>query len=150
METPMETTHYHTVQVQRTVSGAVEDVWQAWADPIKIAHWFTEEAEQDLRVGGRYRNSDGDEGEYLEVQPPNRLKFTWEQPDYAPGSIVTVELSAGEQEKTTVVEVLHQQVHCDDADDLQTGWQWALDSLQRYMITGLGIRFEEWMMMQSQ
>ncbi|MBL7987368.1 MAG: SRPBCC domain-containing protein [Chlorobi bacterium] len=144
----METSHYHTVQVQRVVHGTPEEVWGAWTDSVKIAHWFTEEAEQDVRVGGRYRNSDGDEGTYLIVESPHRLKFTWDQPDYSPGSLVTVEISAGEEEGTTVVQVLHENIHCDDADDLQTGWQWGLDSLQRYMITGLGIRFEEWAAMQ--
>lgn len=140
----METSHYHTVHVQRVVNGTPEEVWSAWVDPVKIAHWFTEESEQDVRVGGRYRNSDGDEGTYLIVESPHRLKFTWDQPDYSPGSLVTVEISPGQEEGATVVEVLHQNIHCDDADDLQTGWQWALDSLQRYMVTGLGIRFEEW------
>lgn len=137
-----DTSHYHLVGAARRVSAPVERVWEAWTDPNQLACWFTEHAEQDLRVGGRYRNSDGDEGEFLEIAPPNRLRFTWEQPDYASGGIVTVELAA--VDGGTIVQIEHANVSCDDAEDLEVGWNWSLDSLVSYIQTGIGIPFEQW------
>jgi uncharacterized protein YndB with AHSA1/START domain len=125
-----DTRHFHLVAAARKVSAPLESVWRAWTEPDRLAGWFTERAEVDLRVGGRYRNSDGDEGEYLEIAPPERLRFTWEQPDYAPGGIVTVELAAADG--ATLVRVEHANVSCDDAEDLELGWNLSLDALAKY------------------
>jgi uncharacterized protein YndB with AHSA1/START domain len=64
-------------------------VFDAWTKPEHLERWFglrTEktEAEVDLRVGGSYRYVLGDgaggemviAGEYLEIQPPERLVCT--------------------------------------------------------------------------
>jgi uncharacterized protein YndB with AHSA1/START domain len=133
------TGHDHTVRAARRVTASPETVWSAWADPDRLAHWFTTHAEQDLRVGGRYRNGDGDEGEFLEIVPGRRLKFTWEQADYAPGSDVTVEIIPADNGGTEIY-VEHAHIACDDTEDLETGWNWALDSLVSYLTTGMGIR----------
>jgi uncharacterized protein YndB with AHSA1/START domain len=137
-----DTSHYHLVAAARHVSAPIEQVWEAWTDPHQLANWFTEHAEIDLRVGGRYRNSDGDEGEYLEVLPPRRLRFTWEQPDYAPGGVVAVELAPADE--GTIIHVEHANVACDDAEDLEIGWNWSLDSLVSFLESGIGISFEQW------
>lgn len=72
-------------------------VFKALTEPTALAQWWgpsgftTPAIEIDLRVGGRYRFSmqppDGDlfhlSGQYLEIDPPNRLTYTfrWEEPD---------------------------------------------------------------------
>jgi uncharacterized protein YndB with AHSA1/START domain len=137
-----DTGHHHLIAAARHVSAPLEQVWDAWTDPNRLACWFTEQAEVDLRVGGRYRNSDGDEGEYLEIVPHQRLRFTWEQADYAPGSVVTVELAAADE--GTIVRLEHANVACDDTEDLEIGWNWSLDSLVSYLHSGMGITFEQW------
>jgi len=66
-------------------------------EPARLAAWWgprgftTPEAALDLRAGGRYRFTmqppDGEpfhlSGEFLEVDPPSRLVYTfrWEEPD---------------------------------------------------------------------
>ena len=73
-----------------------ESVFRALTDPAALATWWgpagftTQVLELDLGVGGRYRfamrPSDGDlfhlTGEFIEVDPPRRLaySFRWEEP----------------------------------------------------------------------
>jgi uncharacterized protein YndB with AHSA1/START domain len=73
-----------------------EKVFRMLTEPIEMARWwgprgFTlPETELDLRVAGRYRFSmqppDGDlfhlSGEFLEIDPPSRLVYTfgWDEP----------------------------------------------------------------------
>src|SRR5687768_5134318 len=82
--------HSHSVALQRIIHAPLPRLWHAWTDAGELAKWFTDEATIDFRVGGRYSNSDGDTGEYLEIVPEELIRFTWEQPDYAAGGIVTV------------------------------------------------------------
>jgi uncharacterized protein YndB with AHSA1/START domain len=131
------------VIVERSISVPVERAYHAWADPAQVAAWFTTHAEQDVRVGGRYSNADGDSGEYLEVQPGERLRFTWEQPKAAPGSNVTVEF-VPEAEDIVTVRITHNDLTADDVAGLQDGWDWALDSLKSYLETGAPVTFEDW------
>jgi len=138
-----ETAHFHAIIVARRIDVPVEEVWAAWVEPDRISRWFSPDTEQDVRVGGRYRNGDGDEGEFLEVVPNRRLKFTWEQPDYAPGSFVIVDLLPS-SDGSTEVRVEHANVACDDAGDLELGWNWSIDSLDSYLRTGTVISFETW------
>jgi uncharacterized protein YndB with AHSA1/START domain len=72
-------------------------VFRALTDPDEVAKWWgprgftSPNIDWDLRVGGRYRIAmqppDGDlfhlSGEFRELDPPNRLAYTfvWEEPD---------------------------------------------------------------------
>lgn len=113
----------------------LQRLWDAWADPAMLGNWFTEEAEQDFRVGGCYSNSDGDRGEFLAIEPLDTISFTWEQPDYAPGGVVTVRFRPlGDQVSELVLE--HTGIACDDEADLRTAWTMALDGLRLWLETG--------------
>lgn len=143
-----DTAHFHAIIVARRVDVPVETAWAAWVEPERISQWFSQDTEQDVRVGGRYRNGDGDEGEFLEVLPFRRLKFTWEQSDYTPGSFVVVDFLSLD-DGATEVRVEHANVACDDAGDLELGWNWSIDSLVSYLETGTVIPFETWAAMRG-
>lgn len=85
-----------------------ERVFDAWLDPEMLKKFVTPgpgmtvpEAETDPRKGGRFRivmraPEAGDMphgGEYLEIDRPNRLVFTWESPYSVEGSTVTLEFT---------------------------------------------------------
>ena len=84
-------------ELSRIVEASPQRVFEAMTDPEQVAQWwgpegFTcPEVTLDAKVGGAYRIAmqppEGElfhlAGEYLEVQPPTRLAYTfrWEPPD---------------------------------------------------------------------
>ena len=83
-------------------------VYQAWADPAHLSQWLNPKditcrsVSADLKVGGQYRITmdcgKGDHiafGEYLEIIPNERLRFTWHWDHYAmPDSVITLTFEA--------------------------------------------------------
>ena len=60
---------------------ARHEVWQALTDPDRLADWFANAAEVELRPGGRarFRWSNGEERDatITDVEPEERLAFRW-------------------------------------------------------------------------
>lgn len=85
------------LEQQRTLAAPVERIFLLMTQPAELAKWWgphgftTQEIELDLKVGGVYRFTmkppDGEAfhlaGEFLEIDPPGKLVFTfrWEEPD---------------------------------------------------------------------
>ncbi len=59
-----------------------EDVWEALTKPERLAEWFANDVDLDLRPGGgaSFRWSNGEErhATVTEVEPRRRLAFEWE------------------------------------------------------------------------
>ena len=76
---------------ERVFDAPREKVWQAFTDPAIVPHWWgkhgtiTQVEEMDVRPGGKWRYVSKDEGredvvffgEYLEVTPPERFRWTF-------------------------------------------------------------------------
>lgn len=123
-----------------------ERVYAALTDPSALAQWWgpagftTPGIELDLRVGGRYRFDmqppDGDlfhlAGEFLEVEPPTRLTYTfrWEEPD--PDDVETVvTLSLGSRGDATEMALRQGEFATDARLALhRAGWADSLDKLR--------------------
>ncbi|MDB5099510.1 MAG: hypothetical protein JWM80_3931 [Cyanobacteria bacterium RYN_339] len=91
------------ITVTHRFSASPERVFDAWLDPAKIANWMVAPArkmmgtedeclkiEVDARPGGKFsfvvRRAGEDldhTGDYLEVDRPRRLAFTWGVPKYS-------------------------------------------------------------------
>jgi len=85
------------LELSHPLDATREQVFSALVDPAELVKWWgpsgftTPEIELDLRVGGGYRLGmqppDGAlfhlAGEFLEIDPPSRLAYTfrWEEPD---------------------------------------------------------------------
>jgi len=78
------------IVIRRFLAAPRERVFAAWLDPLSLARWMrpsaeaTATAEVDPRAGGRFRivmTHSGvvteHTGEYLVIEPPARLSFTW-------------------------------------------------------------------------
>jgi uncharacterized protein YndB with AHSA1/START domain len=130
------------VRVRRRLAAAPERVFAAWTDPAMVAIWMPapEEgemvrAELDLRVGGRFRfvvRRQGEEiaheGEYLEIDPPRRLVFTWTVPRYGAGmSRVAIDIVASDRETALILS--HEPVTADLVTQTRRGWIAIVDAI---------------------
>lgn len=129
------------IRVERTFNATRDRVWQALTDPELIAQWWSpspgrlEVERMEVRRGGRWRfvthgpkGSDGFEGRYREVTPPERLVYTFEW-DGMPGHVAveTMILEDLGDGRTRVIAI--QQFHTTDERDgmLQSGMQEGID-----------------------
>ena len=113
-----------SVTVSRVLSAPRELVYRAWVEPEQFAYWFGAELEVpqetlslDVRPGGPWTATmlQGDEkllfaGEYLEVEPPSRLKMTFEDTFNTPPTDETQTLTVTFSEVADGTEVTLTQV----------------------------------------
>ena len=103
--------------ITRDFAAPRERLWRAWTDPDEAPHWFhpsgltTPRAtvDYDLRVVGTYRytmvEADGTEyptgGRYREIEEPERLVFTWGDPDDPDDSLPVITVTLAEHDGGT-------------------------------------------------
>ena len=118
------------VDVERRIAATPGEVFTYLTDPEKYTRWKGEQAELDPRPGGLYRVRMGPDavalGEYVEVEPPTRVVFTWGwegSGDVPPGS-TTVEITLREDGDGTLLRLRHTGFPSDaDADLHREGWE---------------------------
>jgi uncharacterized protein YndB with AHSA1/START domain len=118
------------VDVERRIAATPDEVFTYLTDPEKYTRWKGERAELDPRPGGLYRVRIGPDavalGEYVEVEPPSRVVFTWGwegSGDVPPGS-TTVEITLRRDGDGTLLRLRHTGLPSDaDADLHREGWE---------------------------
>lgn len=130
------------LEVETRVRARPETVFAFFTDPDKYRHWMGIDAELDPRPGGVYRvNVTGQNvvrGEYLEIDPPRRIVFTWgfEHDTHLPPGSTTVEVTLHEDGDATIVRVRHSGLPTDQSRaEHEQGWQ---HYLQRLSVAGSG------------
>jgi len=131
-----------TVRITRSFDASPEEVFDAWLDPKKAKKFLFAtpsgqmvRAEIDARVGGRFvfvDRRDGEEvehtGEYLEIDRPRRLVFTFGVPQYTSEfTKVIIEITA--RSKGCDLVLIHEGVWEDYATRTESGWNMILDEL---------------------
>lgn len=138
------------LRITRTFRASREKVFRAWTEPEALKRWFAPDDAFDTRIlhfdprpGGRYRIDmrKGDvshivAGEYREVNPPERLVFTWKWENHpergTEDTIVTLEFL--DHGGSTELVLTHERFP--DAairDDHNKGWTGCLDRLGVYI-----------------
>ena len=128
-------------------------VWDMWTKPEKMAEWWgvppiaatLDTIKLDVRPGGKFQadmvnGTDGTvlpfRGTYLEVDPPRKLVFTFEDPANPTNTDVeTVTVSFIDKAGTTQM-TLHQVGHLpveQYTDGLQKGYSAFFDRMARYL-----------------
>jgi uncharacterized protein YndB with AHSA1/START domain len=136
-----------TLVVRRVIPVPRERVFQAWLDPASLVQWMRPggmtdaTAEVDPRVGGKFRivMIEGPKryehtGEYLAIEPPERLEFTWisEATDHRP-TVVTIQFLKRDAGGTELV-LTHRRLPAKQVESHRSGWT---DILQRLSGAGL-------------
>ena len=131
-----------TLVVRRTIPVPRERVFAAWLDPASLAQWMRPRGmsdarvEVDARVGGKFRilMFQGREefehtGEYLLIDPPARLSFTWisEATDHRPTE-VTIEFL--ERSGGTELVLTHRLLPAKQVESHRSGWSDIMVNLQ--------------------
>jgi len=132
------------LQISRRYDDSPEHVFDAWLDPARAGRWLFASptgrmvrVELDARVGGHFtitRRDEGEDtehvGEYLEVDRPQRLVFTFGVPRYdegAPPTRVTVHV---EPDRTgSVLTLTHEGVPPEWTPQTLEGWEKMLEGL---------------------
>ncbi len=136
-----------TVRVSRRFEASPERVFDAWLDAQSAGRWLfaTPEGEMvrveiDARVGGRFvlvdRRSGEDiehTGEYLEIDRPRRLAFSFVVPKFsAEPARIQVDLApAAANPGSTLLTLVHEGVFAEFATRTEAGWRDILGGLER-------------------
>lgn len=140
-----------TIRIRRILPAKKERVFRAWTEPSEMKRWWTigegwkaSSVEIDLRVGGRFsvRNEQTSAslllitGEFLVVQPPDKLVYKWRFHTQNPEeSLVTVEFR--DLGDSTEVVVTQEHTSKEMEPSASAGWTVAFDSLLAMFAQGL-------------
>ena len=136
-----------TVNLSKTINAPIEKAFDAWLDPVKLSQFIlpmpgmpAPETETDAREGGRFTiiMQVGDDkiphtGQYLELDRPHKLVFSWESPYSSENSTVTLKFSSLDAQ-TTNIELSHIRfLHEEARSDHEGGWGNILDMLNEIL-----------------
>jgi uncharacterized protein YndB with AHSA1/START domain len=111
------------------IAAPPEVVFPYFTDPARMVHWMGVAALLDPRPGGTFRveanGRDVVRGEYVEVEPPHRVVFTWgfegSDPFVAAGS-TRVEVTLQPDGDGTLLTLLHHDLPDATRDAHAEGW----------------------------
>lgn len=118
-------------EVEIRIAASPEIVFDFFTDPDKMIQWMGRSAELDPRAGGTLRcdinGRDIARGEYVAVDRPNRIVFTWgwegEEPTVAPGGS-TVEVLFARDGEGTQLRLIHSDLpSAESAEHHGQGWR---------------------------
>jgi uncharacterized protein YndB with AHSA1/START domain len=125
-------------EYETRVSASPETVFGFFTDPARMVQWMGTEATLDPRPGGICRiNPSGHSvmsGEYVEVDPPHRIVFTWgwEMDVFAtPPQSTIVEVSLTPDGDQTILRLTHRGLQPQAHGFHRAGWEHYLPRLEQ-------------------
>jgi uncharacterized protein YndB with AHSA1/START domain len=138
---------FSSARVERVLPAAPERVYDAWLDERSLRAFMcpapgqAEEVLVEPQVGGRLRvvmtfpdPRNEINGEFLALDRPERVSFTWRTQDGQPASIVTV-LFAPHGEEQTLMTIIHTRQPAELVVSYQAGWSSIAERLEEYLAT---------------
>jgi uncharacterized protein YndB with AHSA1/START domain len=122
------------------IAASPETVWGLLVDPAKASSWWGMEARFALRSGGEFRMNvtpgSVASGEFVEIDPPRRLVFTWGWaeggggPELIPPGSSTVEIELRPSGAGTTLTLVHSGLPTEQsAAEHSEGWNHYLSRL---------------------
>ena len=134
MDTTTETT---TLERTISIAASPETVWEFFVDPEKLTRWKGMKADLDPTPGGVYRceviPGHTARGEFVELDPPHRLVFTWgwENETGVPPGTSTIEVELTPEGKGTSLHFVHRDLPGAEAVESHAhGWDHYLPRLE--------------------
>ena len=142
-----------TLNVRKTIHAPIEKVFDAWLNPELLAQFILPmpgmpqpEVENDAQQGGNFTivMQVGDDkiphtGEYLEINRPDKLVFSWLSPCSTDGSQVTIDFKAVDS-STTDVELTHVRfIDEETRADHEAGWTNILEMLDEVLSLSVAV-----------
>jgi uncharacterized protein YndB with AHSA1/START domain len=131
-----------TLRITRRFDATPERVFDAWIDPGRAGRWlFTSPSSErhstdlDVRIGGKWTIVDRRDGvdytaagEYVAIDRPHRLVFTFGMPQFSPlFCTVTVEIVADRE--GCVLTLSQDKLAPDAREPVEQGWSDMFDAL---------------------
>jgi Uncharacterized conserved protein len=119
-----------TVEQTVRIEATPETVWSFWTDPVLICEWWGIEADAVAEAGGLFRvvmdSGPIMRGEFLELDPPRRLLFSFGWEGGTPGGALPpgstqVEVTLEAAADATVLTIRHE-LPATHAADHAKGW----------------------------
>jgi uncharacterized protein YndB with AHSA1/START domain len=136
-------------RITRRFDAAPERVFDAWVDPSTARKWlFTTAASEshstdiDARVGGRWTIADRREGvdytalgEYLEIDRPRRLAFTFAMPQFGP-HVDRIVVEIAPDGDGSLLTLTHELLPPEHHGPIRDGWGEMFDALATVVTPG--------------
>ena len=134
MDTTTETT---TLERTISIAASPETVWEFFVDPEKLTRWKGMKADLDPTPGGIYRceviPGHTARGEFVELDPPHRLVFTWgwENESAVPPGTSTIEVELTPEGDGTRLHFVHRDLPgAQSVESHAHGWDHYLPRLE--------------------
>jgi uncharacterized protein YndB with AHSA1/START domain len=133
-----------TIEKEIFIRATPERVFRALTEKAELEAWFVKEATIDLRVGGALRlfwDPESVEGTFLEIDPPRRVVFTWDERPAIAG-ITTSAFTLTAEGDGTRLHLVHSGFGTGEAwdrlfENITGGWNEELENLRRYLVEGV-------------
>lgn len=125
-----------TVTATVRIAAAPEEVFPYFVEPDLLVQWLAAGADLGPEPGGVFALDMGAtqvRGQYVAIEPPNRVVFTWGVQGSAslpPGSS-TVEILLRAEGEETVVDLFHSDLPAEERSRHKAGWTERLAKLPR-------------------
>lgn len=145
------TAHTKHIVIQRTFPAGISRLWEAFTSRADMLRWHspagmtTPEVDIDFRIGGKYAitmeyDETGEQvtvrGEYLEIEEPDRLHYTWKWDGQEIETDIVVTFKAVSDDETEVIlthsgfsehpsadDIKHHRTYSDHMGGWTTGFQ---------------------------
>jgi uncharacterized protein YndB with AHSA1/START domain len=133
------------IRAEIETSATPQQAWEAWADPEKIAQWFTDRASGEAKPGGTmtwFFDKFGYALPYtvVDAEPGELFVLKWQPPQ---GHTGILEVRIEQQGGTTLVKLINSGFREDAAwndeyEGVASGWKMALAILKHYLENHFG------------
>jgi uncharacterized protein YndB with AHSA1/START domain len=134
------TTEKVALEREVQIAASPETVWEFLVDEEKVARWMGESVSFDARPGGAFRHvvisGNVAAGEFVELEPPHRLVYTWgwepgeDGPNPVPPGSSTVEIELVPEGDGTLLRFTHRDLpSAEAAESHGHGWDHYLGRL---------------------